>query len=61
MSNRIAKGQVKKPGPKDLALVCPLEGALHDSAQPIYGVLEYWKNKTQLRSSVTLTGVIGIL
>ena len=49
-------GLVKNPGPEDLALVCPLEGGSPRlcSVQHTYGVMEYWKNKTQLRSSVTL-------
>jgi hypothetical protein len=33
----------KNPGPKDLALVCPLKGALHDSAL-LNIVMECWSN-----------------
>jgi hypothetical protein len=34
---------VKNPGPEDHALVCPMEGALHDSAL-LKILMEYWSN-----------------
>jgi len=34
---------IKKPGPKDLALVCPLEGALQDAAL-LNIFMEYWSD-----------------